>query len=87
MPNFKNRIYGLITRISIYKSHKAIYRDKIKNLYVEALAVKYDKDKFLKWFDNLWTIGSEASLSYRDRIVNGPDDFIEKALIKGFKIL
>ena len=87
MPNFKNRIYGLITRISIYKSHKAIYGDKIKNLYAEALAVKYDKDKFLKWFDNLWTIGSEASLSYRDRIVNGPDDFIDTALIKGFKIL
>lgn len=87
MPNFKNKIYGLITRISLYKSDKAIYREKIKNLFVEAVTVKYNIEKFLKWFDNLWTIGSEASLSYRDRIVNGPDDFIEKALIKGFKIL
>ena len=87
MPNFKNRIYGLITRISLYKSDKAIYREKIKNLFVEAVTVKYNIEKFLKWFDNIWNIGSEASLSYRDRIVNGPDDFIEKALIKGFKIL
>ena len=87
MPNFKNKIYGLITRISLYESDKAIYREKIKKLYVEAVAVKYNNDKFLKWFDNVWAIGSEASLSYRDRIVNGPDDFVDNALIKGFKIL
>lgn len=87
MPNFKDKIYGLITRISLYKSDKAIYREKIKNLFLEAVAVKYDNDKFLKWFDNVWAIGSEASLSYRDRIANGQDDFIDSALIKGFKIL
>lgn len=87
MPNFKNKIYGLITRISLYESDKAIYREKIKKLHVEAVAVKYNNDNFLKWFDNVWAIGSEASLSYRDRIVNGPDDFIDNALIKGFKIL
>ena len=87
MPNFKNKIYGLITRISLYKSDMAIYREKIKNLYTEAVAVKYNNNKFLKWFDNLWAKGSEASLSYRDRISVGPDDFINNALIKGFKIL
>lgn len=87
MPNFKGKIYGLITRISLYKYDAAIYREKMKNLYVEAVAIKYDSNKFLKWFDDVWNIGSEASLSYRDRIVKGTDDFIDNALIKGFKIL
>ncbi|WP_028331073.1 hypothetical protein [Brachyspira alvinipulli] len=87
MPNFKGKIYGLITRISSFINKNAIYRDKINNLYAEAVPVIYDNDKFLKWFDDVWPLESEASLSYRDRIVNGTEYGIEKALIKGFEIL
>lgn len=87
MPNFNGKIYGLITRISSYMNENAVYRDKIDNLYAEAVPVIYDNDKFLRWFDCVWDFGSEASLSYRDRIINGTEYGIEKALIKGFKIL
>ncbi|MEI0560020.1 hypothetical protein R4L22_00380 [Brachyspira pilosicoli] len=87
MPNFKGKLYGLITRISNSVNENAVYRDRINNLYAEAVPVRYDNDRFLKWFDNLWPLGSEASVSYRDRIINGTEYGIEKAVIKGFQIL
>lgn len=87
MPNFKGQKSGLISRISKEPNPKAIYRSKIKDVYIEAIPLEYDYDKFIKWFDSKWGPGSDAQVSYRDRIVKGTDDQIKDAVLKGFEIL
>lgn len=84
MPNFKNSHFGLITRISSTKHHDALYRGKIGEVYVEALPLKYDNQAFIKWFDSLWPKDSAASISYRNRIVSGPNENIDTAILSGF---
>lgn len=84
MPNFKNELYGLITRISTTKHPDALYRKQIRNIFVEGIPLKYDNESFIKWFDNIWPLGSPAEISYRNRIVNGPDDSINNVILDGF---
>lgn len=86
MPNFEGENFGLLTRISKRASDKAIYRECLDGLYIEALPIRYDRDRFLEWFDSRWPSGSPADISYRDRIVNGTDDPVGDAIISGFKI-
>lgn len=86
MPNYKNRLSGNIIRISKIKSNRAICRTKIDDIYVELVAVNYDTDAFLNWFDNLWDKKSPASLSYRTRIIKGTKDEIKDSIINGFEI-
>lgn len=84
MPNFKGEIYGLISRISLEPNPEAIYRCKIGKLFVEAVPLRYNQKNYLTWFDRLWSADSPAAISYRERIIFGPDDTIEKALLGGF---
>ncbi|WAW14537.1 metallophosphoesterase [Peptostreptococcus equinus] len=86
MPNFKDKHYGIITRISKCKSEKAIYSSKIDYIYIEALAVNYNINEFVDWFDNVWPNNSPASISYRERIIKGTADNIEDAILSGFEI-
>lgn len=81
LPNFKDGNYGLISRISTFKSDKAIYRTEIDNIYVEAVPVKYSTPEFIQWFDRIWKTGSPAEISYRERIVKSVDVEIADALI------
>lgn len=87
LPNFCDGRYGIITRISESKSDKAIYRTKVREVYVEGIAVKYDNEKFIKWFDKVWPTGSPAEISYRDRIVNSTDVSLKSAVIGNIDIV
>lgn len=87
MPNFSNTNYGLITRISKNKNERAIYRSKLDDIYIEAVPINYDSNKFITWFDSVWDSDSPAAISYRDRIVSGGCDSPKDALICGFELL
>lgn len=71
MPNFEEEKAGLLTRISTEPCEDAIYRAVRNGLYIEAVPVRFDREAFLDWFDRVWPEGSEASVSYRSRIVDG----------------
>jgi len=72
MPNFRGTRYGLVTRISTAERADALYRERLGPIAVEALAVRYDHDRWLAQFDRLWPAGSPAAVSYRKRITDGP---------------
>lgn len=73
MPNFENSRAGLITRISITPSrHTPLYGIRRDGVHIDALAVPYDHDAFLKRFLARWPEGSPAHRSYYGRIVDGP---------------
>lgn len=75
MPNFRGERYGVITRISVRACPVAepLYALRIGGVHVEALAVRYDHARFLRSFEACWPPGSPADLSYRRRILEGPE--------------
>jgi len=74
MPNFSANRAGLITRIGITPSpHAALYGLRRDGVHIDALAVPYDHDAFLKRFLARWPEGSAAHRSYYGRIVSGPN--------------
>ena len=87
MPNFRGKLFGLVTRISPRPNSSALYRAYAGGLYVEAVPLRYDTAAFLRWFDANWPEGSPAALSYRERITRGPDSEPSGALIEGFEEL
>jgi hypothetical protein len=72
MPNFRGTRFGLVTRIAIRPRADALYGEWLGPLFVEALAVRYDQERWLAHFDALWPAGSPAAVSYRRRITEGP---------------
>jgi hypothetical protein len=50
-------------------------------VWIDALAVRYDADAFLRDFLARWAQGSPAHLSYLRRIMDGPDHAIEAAVL------
>ena len=84
MPNFRGKLFGLVTRISPRPNSSALYRAYAGGRYVEAVPLRYDTAAFLRWFDANWPEGSPAALSYRERITRGPDSEPSGALIEGF---
>ncbi|WP_165055290.1 MULTISPECIES: arsenosugar biosynthesis radical SAM (seleno)protein ArsS [unclassified Adlercreutzia] len=84
LPNFAGQRYGLAIRIAETPHDDALFGCELDGLFVQAVPVRYDHDAFLAWFDNLWDELSPAAVSYRDRIVDGPDDRLADALLGGF---
>jgi predicted phosphodiesterase len=84
MPNFSAARYGIITRIAITPSPCAmpLYGVEIESVMVEALAVAYDHERFLADFDAQWPANSPAAVSYRRRIVDGPDFALMTAALR-----
>jgi hypothetical protein len=82
MPNFKNRLYGVITRISVRPASHVdpLYTLRVDGLYCEALAVFYDQVRFLQAFERCWVPASPAYLSYYRRIAEGPDYTVAQVL-------
>ena len=80
MPNFRGTRYGLVTRISTAGRADALYGERLGPIVVEALAVRYDHDRWLAQFDRLWPAGSPAAVSYRKRITDGPGYEIARAV-------
>ena len=70
LPNFCASHFGVITRISARPAPVApLYGLRHQELFIDALAVNYDHTSFLTLFDRLWPEGSDAALSYRQRIL------------------
>lgn len=84
LPNFAGQRYGLAVRIAATPHADALFGCELDGLFVEAVPVRYDHDTYLAWFDGLWDECSPAAVSYRDRIVNGPDDHLAASLLGGF---
>ena len=72
LPNFAGQRFGLVVRIAAKPRKDALFEAQVGDLHVQAIPLRYDHDAFLGWFDALWDETSPASISYRDRIVNGP---------------
>lgn len=84
MPNFAKQDFGLVTRIALFPADDAVMSTTWNGLFIEAVPLRYEHEGFLAWFDALWSKTSPAAVSYRDRIINGPDDYIEGSLLGGF---
>ena len=85
MPNFRNTRYGLITRLAVTPVPRTLaasrlYGADVAGVYVDALAVRFDAGAWEEQFERLWPETSAAYVSYRHRIVNGPDFSIDEAL-------
>ncbi len=89
MANFAGSPAGVITRIATRALPAALEPLRLYGLndwigdracVVDALKVDFDHDAWLRAFDALWPAGSGAAISYRRRIVEGPDFAIAHAL-------
>ncbi|MDP2825695.1 MAG: hypothetical protein Q8O52_23795 [Sulfuritalea sp.] len=74
MPNFAGTEFGILTRIGLQASpHAPLYGHALRDVHVDALAVRYDPAAWQKMFLANWPAGSAAWLSYFRRIADGPD--------------
>lgn len=84
LPNFAGQRYGLCIRIAAAPVEDSLFETELDGLFVQAVPVRYDHDAYLEWFDGLWDAASPAAISYRSRILNGPDDRLADSLLGGF---
>lgn len=77
MGNIKDSHYGLFVRIAKTSHKEAIVSKKIDDVYIELVKIDYDLDKFVTWFDKVWEKDSPASISYKNRILNGTNLLLE----------
>jgi len=80
MPNFARSRHGLATRISVDPSPAALYRMRLGAVHVEAIAIDFDAQGWMRRFLAQWPAGSDAYASYFARISEGPSYRIEQAL-------
>ena len=92
MPNFAGTQHGVISRIACTPApatlpvlYEKTFQQDGERLYAAALAVHYDQTAWLQRFDTDWPSDSPASLSYRRRIVAGPDYAVRQACPAGFR--
>jgi hypothetical protein len=80
MPNFRGQRFGIVTRIGVDPSPvRPLYGMRLCGVHVDALPLSYDHAAFLSAFDVRWPAGSAAALSYRARILDGPDEDLAAA--------
>ncbi|MBI3376213.1 MAG: hypothetical protein HY017_31210 [Betaproteobacteria bacterium] len=73
MPNFRATRYGLATRISVRPSRApGVYGARVAGLHIDALPLQYDADAWEVRFLEQWSAGSDAYVSYFNRIAEGP---------------
>lgn len=81
MANIQDQTFGLFTRIARSKHEKAIISQEIGELFVELVKVDFDIEKFKLWFGKIWRDDSPASISYKNRIINGTSLTIEDIIV------
>ena len=82
MPNFAGTRYGVLTRIATRPSpHPRLYRLVRDGVHIDALAIPYDSDAFLRRFLARWPEGSPAYASYFTRLMDGPQHTIAAAIL------
>ena len=81
MPNFSNKLSGLITRIATkpLQMNNKLYGINIDGVFIDALSIDYDQTAWLKLFQKNWPINSPASQAYYQRITCGPEHTIKEA--------
>ncbi len=84
MPNLRNKPYGIITRIGRQQAANSLSAHSIAGVYVEALAVAYDHQRFREQFVSQWPPTSAAHNSYYKRICSGTDLELEDICRGGF---
>jgi len=73
MPNFAGDLSGLCTRIATTPSPHAVLQEvRVAGAYVALLPVHYDAERWQADFVAQWPSGSDAWLSYFERITRGP---------------
>ena len=73
MPNFRGTFHGVLTRIGIEPApHAALYGLQRDGVFIEALPIVYDRQRWLREFVEDWPRGSPAYESYYSRIAEGP---------------
>ena len=73
MPNFAGTRFGIVTRISTRSAPvDALYGTVTGGVHVEALALPYDAAAWMTHFLRNWPAGSDAHVSYHQRMAAGP---------------
>jgi len=73
MPNFAGRRTGILTRVGVAPyAGEALHRHKVRGVYVEAIEIGYDHERWARRFLAAWPEGSPAHDSYWRRICEGP---------------
>lgn len=76
MPNFRGDPAGLVTRLALEPSAGPERRFGIElpsGVHAEAIAIDIDGDEWRRRFQARWPAGSDAHVSYFERIRHGPD--------------
>jgi hypothetical protein len=72
MPNFNDGLYGVVTRIATRPGPlEPLYQTDYQGLSYQALPLNYDAAAWQEWFLDTWPEGSDAWLSYWQRISQG----------------
>ena len=87
MPNFRDDLRGMITRVATTPSPRALYRAVLPNAFVEALPLAYDVPAWLTRFKRHWPNGSPAHQFYFQRLTCGPPFAPERAIGPGVEVL
>ena len=85
MPNFRGRIEGLLTRIAVRPlqgslGHERCYGLVRNGIHMDAVAIRFDTERWAQRFLTDWPEGSDAHASYWPRITEGPDYEVADAL-------
>lgn len=78
MPVFGGDHRIMITRVArrppvLPDDHLSTCGTRVRDAHVDAILLPWDRQAFLRRFDQVWPPGSPAQLSYRHRITDGPD--------------
>jgi hypothetical protein len=75
MPNFSADRTGLITRLALrpFDGPGRRYGVKRGGIFMDAIALAYDHERWAELFLRQWPAGSDAHVSYWNRITHGPD--------------
>jgi hypothetical protein len=80
MPNARGQCFGILTRITTAPpAHASLYGERLREVHVDALAIRYDDASWKKCFLENWPEGSPAWLSYFERISQGPQFRLQEA--------
>ena len=72
MPNFAGTEYGLVTRIARTASRQRLFGIEHAAVHVEAVPLRFDRERWMQRFLAAWPQGSPAHASYFRRIASGP---------------
>ena len=91
MPNFKNDLAGVATRISLVPLSaqgeqrlaqlrvRVLHQRQQAGVWVESIAIDYDPEQWWQLFVSRWPQGSDAHESYADRIQHGCSATVQQA--------